>query len=160
MVFLSRECNDYLLNNITAPGGKTLQDLVKVYREEYRTLSMEEKEHLVEEYRTLLTEEKERLVEEYRTLLMEEKERLVEEFYEFKVSKAVGVRTTAKSKINNVTNTLKAVETEVCFLPLLQMFITTIFLALQSRRSYRCRKHTICSPGDHQSSAPGNCLRN
>lgn len=130
MVFLSRECNDYLLNNITAPGGKTLQDLVKVYREEYRTLSTEEKE------------------------------RLVEEFYEFKVSKAVGVRTTAKSKINDVTNTLKAVETEVCFLPLLQMFITTIFLALQSRRSYRCRKHTICSPGDHQSSAPGNCLRN
>ena len=130
MVFLSRECNDYLLNNITAPGGKTLQDLVKVYREEYRTLSTEEKE------------------------------RLVEEFYEFKVSKAVGVRTTAKLKINDVTNTLKAVETEVCFLPLLQMFITTIFLALQSRRSYRCRKHTICSPGDHQSSAPGNCLRN
>ena len=130
MVFLSRECNDYLLNNITAPGGKTLQDLVKVYREEYRTLSTEEKE------------------------------RLVEEFYEFKVSKAVGVRTTAKSKINDVTNMLKAVETEVCFLPLLQMFITTIFLALQSRRSYRCRKHTICSPGDHQSSAPGNCLRN
>ena len=130
MVFLSRECNDYLLNNITAPGGKTLQDLVKVYREEYRTLSTEEKECLVEE------------------------------FYEFKVSKAVGVRTTAKSRINNVTNTLKAVETEVCFLPLLQMFITTIFLALQSRRSYWCRKHTICSPGDHQSSAPGNCLRN
>ena len=130
MVFLSRECNDYLLNNITAPGGKTLQDLVKVYHEEYRTLSTEEKE------------------------------RLVEEFYEFKVSKAIGVRTTAKSKINDVTNTLKAVETEVCFLPLLQMFITTIFLALQSRRSYRCRKHTICSPGDHQSSAPGNCLRN
>ena len=130
MVFSSHKCNDYLLNNITAAGGKTLQDLVKEYREEYRTLSTEEKE------------------------------RLVEELYKFKVLKAVGVRTTAKSKINDVTNTLKAVETEACFLLLFQMFITTIFLALQSQRSYWRRKYTICSLRDNESSASGNCLRN
>jgi len=54
--------------------------------------------------------------EEYHVLSEDEKGRLVEEFNEFKVSKAVGIRTTAKSKINDVTYTLKAVENKVSFL--------------------------------------------
>ena len=79
--------NDYQLNNIAVAGGRNmLHELVKENREEYHTLSEDEKG------------------------------RLVEEFNEFKVSKAIGICTTAKSKINDVTHTLKAVETEVSFL--------------------------------------------
>ncbi|KAI6100913.1 hypothetical protein EDD16DRAFT_1463800, partial [Pisolithus croceorrhizus] len=50
---------------------------------------------------------------EYRELSTEDKDRLVEEFSQFKESKAVGIRATTKSKINDITHTLKAIENEL-----------------------------------------------
>ncbi|KAI6029378.1 hypothetical protein BKA83DRAFT_4489339 [Pisolithus microcarpus] len=43
----------------------------------------------------------------------EDKNRLIEEFSEFREAKAIGVRVTTKSKINDITHTLKAVENEL-----------------------------------------------
>jgi len=51
----------------------------------------------------------------YRGLSAEEREHLVKEFGQFRESKAVGVRVTARSKINDVTHTLSAIENEVGF---------------------------------------------
>ncbi|KIM58466.1 hypothetical protein SCLCIDRAFT_28011 [Scleroderma citrinum Foug A] len=48
----------------------------------------------------------------YHGLSVEEKECLVEEFSQFRELKAVGIRLTSKSKINDVTHTLNAVENE------------------------------------------------
>ncbi|KAI5986623.1 hypothetical protein EDD15DRAFT_2373070 [Pisolithus albus] len=50
---------------------------------------------------------------EYRELSAEDKDRLVAEFGQFKESKVVGIRATTKSKINDITHTLKAVENEL-----------------------------------------------
>ncbi|KAI5984617.1 hypothetical protein EDD15DRAFT_2177131, partial [Pisolithus albus] len=50
----------------------------------------------------------------YHRLSAEDKDRLVEEFSGFRESKSVGIRVTTKSKINDITHTLKAVENEVC----------------------------------------------
>ncbi|KAI6036211.1 hypothetical protein BKA83DRAFT_4042354 [Pisolithus microcarpus] len=50
---------------------------------------------------------------EYHELSAEDKNRLIEEFSEFREAKAIGVRVTTKSKINDITHTLKAVENEL-----------------------------------------------
>ncbi|KAI6026437.1 hypothetical protein BKA83DRAFT_4462843 [Pisolithus microcarpus] len=50
---------------------------------------------------------------EYHELSAEDKNHLVEEFSEFRESKAIGVRVTTKSKVNDITHTLKAVENEL-----------------------------------------------
>ncbi|KAI9574343.1 hypothetical protein HD554DRAFT_2229605 [Boletus coccyginus] len=50
---------------------------------------------------------------EYHTLSVDDKENLVKEYSEFKANKAVGQRITARAKINDVTNTLKAIEDEL-----------------------------------------------
>ena len=54
----------------------------------------------------------------YHGLSAEEKECLIKEFSQFRELKAVGICLTSKSKINDVTHTLNAVENEVgsCFL--------------------------------------------
>ncbi|KAI6113578.1 hypothetical protein EDD16DRAFT_1521187 [Pisolithus croceorrhizus] len=49
---------------------------------------------------------------EYHELSAEDKDHLVEEFSQFKESKAVGIRATTKSKINDITHMLKAIENE------------------------------------------------
>lgn len=51
--------------------------------------------------------------EEYLKLSAEDKEDLVKEFGEFRVSKTVGNRVSTKSKINDASHTLRAVENEV-----------------------------------------------
>jgi len=53
---------------------------------------------------------------EYLALSKEEQDKLLVEFAEWKQSKSTGVRTSTKSKINDITHTLKAVENEVCYL--------------------------------------------
>ncbi|KAI6002901.1 hypothetical protein EDD15DRAFT_2157242 [Pisolithus albus] len=50
---------------------------------------------------------------EYHELSAEDKNHLVEEFSEFRESKAIGVRVSTKSKINDITHTLRAVENEL-----------------------------------------------
>lgn len=44
---------------------------------------------------------------------MEEKKALIDEYVPYKEHKAFGLRATAKSKVNDVTMTLKAVKDEV-----------------------------------------------
>ncbi|KAG2738373.1 hypothetical protein P692DRAFT_20851675 [Suillus brevipes Sb2] len=51
--------------------------------------------------------------DEYNSLTEEEKANLVEEYKEYKATKTTGQRISTKSKINDVTNTLKAVESEL-----------------------------------------------
>lgn len=51
--------------------------------------------------------------QEYVQLSTDEKERLIEEFSEFKATKTIGSCVTARSKINDVTYTLNAIENEV-----------------------------------------------
>lgn len=51
--------------------------------------------------------------DEYRELSQGEKDRLVEEYEEHKLHKSKGIRISMKSKINDVTLTLKAIENEV-----------------------------------------------
>ncbi|KAI6013403.1 hypothetical protein BKA83DRAFT_4063243 [Pisolithus microcarpus] len=71
-------------SNVQLPGGKSaLPALVRKASEEYKSLSMEEKKALIEEY-------------------ARHKER-----------KTFGLRATAKSKVNDITETLKAVENEL-----------------------------------------------
>ncbi|KAI6126487.1 hypothetical protein EV401DRAFT_1840006, partial [Pisolithus croceorrhizus] len=53
----------------------------------------------------------------YRKLSAEDKDRLVEEFSQFKESKAMGIHATTKSKINDITHMLKAIENEVWLSP-------------------------------------------
>jgi hypothetical protein len=53
--------------------------------------------------------------DEYNSLTEEEKANLVEEYKEYKATKTTGQCISTKSKINDVTNTLKAVESEVRF---------------------------------------------
>ena len=80
---------NYLLNGIAVASGRNvLPELVQENRANYHGLSAEEKECLVEE------------------------------FSQIRELKAVGIRLTSKSKINDVTHTLNAVENEVgsCFL--------------------------------------------
>ncbi|KAI5982689.1 hypothetical protein EDD15DRAFT_2377342 [Pisolithus albus] len=50
---------------------------------------------------------------EYRELSAKDKDCLIEEFSRFKESKAIGIHATMKSKINDITHTLKAIENEV-----------------------------------------------
>ncbi|KAI6033556.1 hypothetical protein BKA83DRAFT_4121013 [Pisolithus microcarpus] len=50
---------------------------------------------------------------EYHELSAEDKNRLIEEFSEFREAKAIRVCVTTKSKINDITHTLKAVENEL-----------------------------------------------
>ncbi|KAI5989961.1 hypothetical protein EDD15DRAFT_2198310 [Pisolithus albus] len=50
---------------------------------------------------------------EYRELSAEDKDRLVAKFGQFKESKVIGIRAMTKSKINDITHTLKAVENEL-----------------------------------------------
>ncbi|KIK19072.1 hypothetical protein PISMIDRAFT_108401 [Pisolithus microcarpus 441] len=67
---------------------------------------------------------------EYHELSAEDKNRLIEEFSEFREAKAIRVCVTTKSKINDITHTLKAVENEVCpFPPLLSLLFIAIFSA-------------------------------
>ncbi|KAI9572208.1 hypothetical protein HD554DRAFT_2015641, partial [Boletus coccyginus] len=49
----------------------------------------------------------------YHTLSVDNKENLVKEYSEFMANKAVGQHITARAKINDATNTLKAIEDEV-----------------------------------------------
>ncbi|KAG1735370.1 hypothetical protein EDD22DRAFT_787722, partial [Suillus occidentalis] len=51
--------------------------------------------------------------DEYNSLTEEEKANLVEEYKEYKATKTTGQRISTKLKINDVTNTLKAVESEL-----------------------------------------------
>ncbi|KAG1845222.1 hypothetical protein C8R48DRAFT_554198, partial [Suillus tomentosus] len=51
--------------------------------------------------------------DEYFALSKEEQDKLLTEFVEFKETKTTGIRTSMKSKINDVTHTLKAVENEL-----------------------------------------------
>ncbi|KAI6023266.1 hypothetical protein BKA83DRAFT_4125896 [Pisolithus microcarpus] len=50
---------------------------------------------------------------EYHELSAKDKNHLVEEFSEFRELKAIGVHVTTKSKVNDITHTLKAVENEL-----------------------------------------------
>ncbi|KIK13571.1 hypothetical protein PISMIDRAFT_118648 [Pisolithus microcarpus 441] len=51
--------------------------------------------------------------EEYKSLSMEEKKAVIEEYACHKERKTFGLCATAKSKVNDITGTLKAVENEV-----------------------------------------------
>ncbi|KAI5980855.1 hypothetical protein EDD15DRAFT_2133692, partial [Pisolithus albus] len=51
--------------------------------------------------------------EEYRSLSMEDKTALIEEYMRHKERKTFGLRATAKSKVNDITGTLKAVKNEL-----------------------------------------------
>ncbi|KAG0699292.1 hypothetical protein DFH29DRAFT_809256 [Suillus ampliporus] len=53
--------------------------------------------------------------DEYYSLTKEEKANLIEEYMEYKDMKATGQHISTKSKINDVTHTLKAVKNEVQF---------------------------------------------
>ncbi|KAG1768106.1 hypothetical protein EV702DRAFT_1050123 [Suillus placidus] len=53
--------------------------------------------------------------DEYRELSQDKKDRLIQEYDENREHKTKGVRTSSKSKINDVTQTLKAIENEVLF---------------------------------------------
>ncbi|KIK35796.1 hypothetical protein CY34DRAFT_26524 [Suillus luteus UH-Slu-Lm8-n1] len=70
-------------NILTKSGKDVLQDLLHNYTDEYRELSQGEKDRLVEEYE------------------------------EHKLHKSKGIRISMKSKINDVTLTLKAIENEL-----------------------------------------------
>lgn len=70
---------------LTRSGKDVLQDLLHNYTDEYRELSQDEKDCLVEEYE------------------------------ENKLLKSKGIRISTKYKINDVTLTLKAIENEVLF---------------------------------------------
>jgi hypothetical protein len=50
---------------------------------------------------------------EYRNLTEDEKANLLEEYTEYKETKNTGIRISTKSKVNDVTQTLKAIENEV-----------------------------------------------
>ncbi|KIK13830.1 hypothetical protein PISMIDRAFT_118101 [Pisolithus microcarpus 441] len=63
--------------------------------------------------------------EEYRSLSMEDKAALIEEYMHHKEHKTFGLRATAKSKVNNITGTLKAIENEVYFVFLFFIFSCT-----------------------------------
>jgi len=54
--------------------------------------------------------------EEYKALSAEEKEALIEEYVPHRECKTFGLRATSKSKVNDITGTLKAIEGEVCYL--------------------------------------------
>jgi hypothetical protein len=64
---------------------------------------------------------------EYLALSNEEQVELLAEFTEWKETKKTGVRVTAKSKINDITQTLKAVENEVYSLLNLSLTFPHIF---------------------------------
>ncbi|KAG2741522.1 hypothetical protein P692DRAFT_201684315, partial [Suillus brevipes Sb2] len=49
----------------------------------------------------------------YHALSKDEQEDLLKEYAEWTSMKATGMRTSTKSKVNNITQTLKAVENEV-----------------------------------------------
>ena len=72
----------------TAPsrGKDVLQDLVHNYRDEYKRLTTQERNVLIQEFEA------------------------------FKATKAKGFRISAKARVNDVTHTLSAVENEVAFL--------------------------------------------
>ena len=51
--------------------------------------------------------------EEYDNLTLDQKDKIVQEFDEHKATKTCGLRISTKSRVNNVTHTLKAIQTEV-----------------------------------------------
>ncbi|KAG2340834.1 hypothetical protein BDR05DRAFT_889250, partial [Suillus weaverae] len=51
----------------------------------------------------------------YRKLSQDEKDCIVEEYEENKLHKSKGIRISTKSKINDVTQTLKAIKNKVIF---------------------------------------------
>ncbi|KIK13618.1 hypothetical protein PISMIDRAFT_118577 [Pisolithus microcarpus 441] len=53
--------------------------------------------------------------EEYRSLSMEDKAALIEEYMRHKERKTFGLHATTKSKVNDITGTLKAIKNEVYF---------------------------------------------
>ncbi|KIK20395.1 hypothetical protein PISMIDRAFT_105807 [Pisolithus microcarpus 441] len=53
--------------------------------------------------------------QEYKSLSTEEKKTLLDEYTSYRESKVFGLHATAKSKVNDITETLKAVENEVHF---------------------------------------------
>jgi hypothetical protein len=53
-------------------------------------------------------------LKDYNELTKEEKEVITREFEEYKSSKAKGARTSARSRVNDVTYTINMVENEVC----------------------------------------------
>ncbi|KIK19941.1 hypothetical protein PISMIDRAFT_106642 [Pisolithus microcarpus 441] len=52
---------------------------------------------------------------EYQQLSQADKLLLIEEFREFRNDKTTGMHITVRSKVNDITHTLGAVENEVCF---------------------------------------------
>ncbi|KIJ59500.1 hypothetical protein HYDPIDRAFT_33108 [Hydnomerulius pinastri MD-312] len=52
--------------------------------------------------------------QEYQELSDDAKQHLIQEFAEFKETKTIGVHVSARSQINDVTQTLKVVENEIC----------------------------------------------
>lgn len=52
---------------------------------------------------------------DYQTLSHEDKENIVKEFEQHKQNKTFGLRVSARSKVNDITQTLKRVENEVRF---------------------------------------------
>ncbi|KAI6020937.1 hypothetical protein BKA83DRAFT_4055703, partial [Pisolithus microcarpus] len=63
----------------------------------------------------------------YKSLSMEEKKALIEEYACHKERKTFGLHATAKSKVNDITETLKAVENEV-YLYFLRVVRTDTYL--------------------------------
>ncbi|KAI6011574.1 hypothetical protein BKA83DRAFT_4065963, partial [Pisolithus microcarpus] len=51
----------------------------------------------------------------YKSLSTEEKKTLLDEYTSYRESKVFGLHATAKSKVNDITETLKAVKNEVHF---------------------------------------------
>jgi len=69
--------------------------------------------------------------DEYKLLTTQEQNVLIQEFEEFKATKAKGFRVSTKARVNDVTHTLGAVENEVAFFFLFNgaRWITILFLA-------------------------------
>jgi biotin-(acetyl-CoA carboxylase) ligase len=59
---------------------------------------------------------------EYHALSNDEKDSILKEYEEHKATKTNGVRISTKSKVNDVTQTLKVIENEVC----VSLFLTTL----------------------------------
>lgn len=72
---------------------------------------------------------------EYRNLTDDEKAQLLQEYHEHKETKTTGIRISTKSKVNDVTQTLKAVENEVSH------FISVLMLLIDTSTSSRTYGH-------------------
>jgi hypothetical protein len=56
-------------------------------------------------------------IPEYQALHAADKTQLIKDLSEFHATKAVGTHISAQSKLNDMTHTVKVVETEICYLP-------------------------------------------